>query len=176
MRTLRLFAFAVLLASCGVEATSPLTPASSARLDSALLGTWRPTEKDKSVFVVTARPRSAVVRVEITGDKDPMQFEGHVSELAPDLKVLNLQALDEHGKAKGSYLFVRYALNADGSLELWLVDDKLASAALNAGTLKGRRGQYGGVTLEDTPEKMIAFITKGSRDEMFERLVTLKKR
>ena len=40
MRLLRLSGLLLVLGSCGVESTRPLTPASTARLDKALLGTW----------------------------------------------------------------------------------------------------------------------------------------
>jgi hypothetical protein len=164
----------VLLASCGTEATRPLTPAASAKPEPSLAGTWVLTDKDQDQgqFVVTTK--GATVHVDVRGDKEPMTFEGHVSVLAGDTRVLNLRALED-GKPKGSWLFVRYAFNADGTLELWLVSDKLAGAALDAGTLKGKRGQYGGVTLDDTPEKIIAFIVKAKREEVFEHLATLKR-
>lgn len=164
----------VLLASCGVEATKALTPASSAKADPALIGTWKPSDKEKDEFVINVTAKGALVRVELTGDKEPMLFEGHVSVLAPDVKILNLRSLD--AKANGNVLFVRYAVNADGSLETWLVSDKHVKKALDAGTLKGSRGSYGGVTLDETPEKITAFLLKEKRDEVFEKLATFKKK
>lgn len=168
----RLLVFVLVLASCAVDATRPLTPAASAKADPALVGTWRSNEKKAMTFVVSAK--GAQVHIDIEGEKKPMAFEGHVSVLAPDLKVLNLREVSGETPST-TWLFVRYAVKADGSLDTWLVNETLASEALNAGTLTGHRGQYGGVTLEDTPEKMVAFLSRGSREATFTPLMTLKR-
>ncbi|MFT3709148.1 MAG: hypothetical protein QM817_16010 [Archangium sp.] len=165
----------LLLASCGVEATKPLTPASGSKPDPSLTGTWIEAVKGKQDITITVKATGALLHIEVTGERDPMIFEGHVSVLSNDVRIVNLREFKD-GKAKGNYLFLRYVLNADGTLDTWLVSDKLASAALNDGTLKGKRGQYGGVTLDETPEKMIAFILKGKREEIFEPLLTLKRK
>ncbi|MFO0601196.1 MAG: hypothetical protein U0228_38155 [Myxococcaceae bacterium] len=171
-RTLQVAAV-FLLVSCTVESTRPLTAASAAKADPALPGTWVSTDKDHLKFVVTAR--EATVRIVVSGgDRDPMTLEGYVSVLAPDLKVLNLRAIED-GKPSPTWLFVRYAVNANGTIDTWLINENLASDALNKGTLKGHRGQYGGVTLEDTPEKVIAFLTKGRREDTFSPLMTLTR-
>lgn len=169
----------LLLASCGVETVNPLTPRASAKAEPGLVGTWVATDDDKARYVVTAKS-GGVLRIDIertkpSDDKEPLHFEGHVSVLAPDVKVLNLQALSDEGTPTGSYLLMRYVLKPDGTVSVWMFEDRAFSDALNAGTLKGRRGQYGGITLEDAPEKIIAFITKTKRDALFKNLVTLKR-
>jgi hypothetical protein len=111
-----------------------------------------------------------------TGDEkgeEKGSFEGHVSALA-DFKVLNLR-LREGDEVGGGYVFVRYQLTGD-TLELWLPNETAVKAALKAGTLKGRRTQYGGTTIDDTPARMTRFFTEGKREERFEPFATFTRK
>jgi hypothetical protein len=103
-----------------------------------------------------------------------MAFEGHVSPVGK-LKVLNLQLLED-GKIKDGYVFVRYEVRADGTLETWLLDDAPVQAAIKKGTLTGGRTQYGGTTLDDMPAKLVRFLTEAKPEERFEKFATLKKK
>lgn len=173
MRKPLLVAMLVLLTTCGVEATTALTPLSSARLDKSLLGTW--TDGDGMVFIVT-NSKGPLLRVEITKEKEkkaePMLFAAHVSELGA-LRILNLRSLE---KGESNVLFVRYVKRDDGAIELSLMKEKLFVEALNGGTLRGHRGQYGGTVLEDTPERITAFILKQKSEELFDPLTTVTRR
>jgi hypothetical protein len=177
MRSLRLFGLLVFLGSCGVESARPLTPANTAGLDAALLGTWEGVDGESKgmKFDITVA-HDAVVLVSMAPKKgrEPGAFEGHVS-LVGKLKVLNLR-LFEDGKASGGYVFVRYELKADGTLETWLLKDTAVQAAMKNGTLVGGRTQYGGTTLDDTPAKLVRFLTEAAPEERFEKFATLKKR
>jgi hypothetical protein len=177
MRTPWLFALLMLLGSCGVESARPLTPASTAKLDPALLGHWEGVDgeaKGMAFDITVARGAVVLVAMAPKEGREPMAFEGHVSVLGK-LKVLNLQLIED-GKIKGGYVFVRYEVQADGTLETWLLDDAPVQAAIKKGTLTGGRTQYGGTTIDDLPAKLVRFLTEAKPEERFEKFATLKKK
>ena len=176
MRTPSLLALLMVLESCGVESARPLTPASTAKLDPALLGSWEAIDGEgKGMEFDITVARGGVVRVSTAPSKDrePQTFEGHVSVLGK-LKVLNLQLLED-GKVSGGYVFVRYEIQADGTFQTWLLDDAPVQAAIKKGTLTGGRTQYGGTTIDDLPAKLVRFLTEAKPEERFEKFATLKR-
>ncbi len=177
MRALRLLGLLLALGTCGVESSQPLTTERSATLDKDLLGSWVVSDGEGAGMDFTiAHVGGAVVRVTAltTEGRDKGTFEGHTS-LVGKLKVLNLR-LREGDELSGGYVFVRYQLTGDGSLETWLLDDVQVNAALKNGTLSGKRTQYGGTWLTDTPARLVRYLTQATPEDRFQKFATLRRK
>ncbi len=173
----RLALLLVVLSTCGVESARPLCAPEKAKLDKALTGRWVEDgggKKGLGVVIVAKSGGLMSVTLNKGQDADPILLEGHVSQVGT-LNLLNLRAVED-GKLEGGYVFVRYALAADGSLETWLMKDAPFIAAINAHQLKGGRTQYGGTTLDDSPENLNRFIAAQDPDALFEKFATFRKR
>jgi hypothetical protein len=165
-----------LLCTCGVESANPLGPADKAVLDKALLGSWTSTDRKEPIDVEISLKAKGVMRLVLTGGEkeEPLEFQGHVTQLGA-LRLLNLQGVED-GKVQGAFVFVRYAVRADGTLETWLLQDKVVSEAVQKGTLKGRPGSYGGTVLSDTSEKIVAFVQSQRPEALFEAFQIFAKK
>jgi hypothetical protein len=77
-------------------------------------------------------------------------------------------------KRKG-YLLAKYVITGD-RMKVWLVDEKKVRQAVTDGKLKGKIGKetYAGVTVTDTPEKILDYL-KTTGDDAFEFLVDFEK-
>jgi hypothetical protein len=123
MRNPLLVAMLVLLSTCGVSATTALTPVSSAKLEKSLLGTW--TDGEGTVVLVT-NPKGPLLRIELKKKEqdEPWLFYAHVSELGA-LRILNLRLSERDVHPGMPHWFVRYVKRDDGALELSRLNEKL---------------------------------------------------
>ena len=135
------------------------------------------TATDKTnleVVIVAGTAGQMTVTMPARGDKEANAFEGHVTVLG-SLRILNLR-LVEGGKVGSHYIFVRYAVTADGALEVWLLREESVKQAIASGKLKGRRDQYGSTTLDDTAENMSAWLRGQKPEVVFEKFATFVKK
>ncbi len=180
----RVVATALLLLACCAppEFTQPLTPARDAKPVPALLGSWveaKPSSTKKPVMTLEIAQVSGAVMSFLLpgrGGEEAMRFEGHVSVLG-QTRILNLQGVA--GELAGpSYLFVRYELAADGTLQLWVMRDPAFRQAVKSGALAGRTsgGSPSSVIVTDSPENVRRFVAQQKPDELWEPLATFTKR
>jgi hypothetical protein len=97
-----------------------------------------------------------------------LKGEAHASKVER-LKILNVRLFDEDEDRPSGYIFTRYELRRDGSLELSILTAQPVRDAMERGSLKARSagGGTGDVVITDTPRRIAAFLTsmkRGLRD------------
>ena len=166
-------ACALFFSACDVTFINPLPDSLSFARDERLLGRWKALDKKE-------RPNHVTFNSGSDGE-----FIIH-SEAGDPAMVLRARALkiDESSymvlndsdttKRKG-YLLAKYVITGD-RMKIWLVDEKKVRQAVTDGKLKGEIGKetYAGVTVTDTPEKILDYL-KTTGDDAFEFLVDFEK-
>ena len=113
-----------LIAAGCYESATPLSPASEAIADTALVGTWScvsPTEPDRPVVRISeSRPREYAIELTEPGKKGA-RLRGFVTRTGPSM-LLNLQQVGASDLISANrYAFVRYAYRPDKSVAMdWL--------------------------------------------------------
>lgn len=186
MRTahLRIALVALALASCSPpESSNPLSDPAAAKADKRLDGifTGRLGDTDGMlrlvpktgpyfdlVLVVDDSPKGAVV----------LTYEAFPTALAGK-SYLNLRrktftdTYAEKYELSATYIFVKYEVDKAGAVKLWTMDDDLVEDAVEAGTLKGTRGDP--VQLSASTEELAAFVSAADTDKLFRPFGTFKK-
>lgn len=129
----------ILLSSCMVGSVQPLCPLEQAQADPKLNGDW--PSKDKSgetVHIWTVSPhemRVKFIEKAPQNDTPPATFEVYPTVI--DGRHL-LSVKWPAPKNETTYLFVRYEISGEHSLDFTLMDEDKVEAAVRAGALKGK--------------------------------------
>ncbi len=164
---------AVLLSGCQVETTTFLSDKTEGRADERLLGAWRAApdhEEDAFLFVRESDGGGMDVLLleyrdgaENTPKRAEWQTAVAWSTKAGDIDLLNVEA-------DGSKYIMAYKVADDGSFRFGFMATEPFIAAVKAGTLKSKdnKGWTGSsLTLDDTPERIVAFIRANGGYELF---------
>jgi hypothetical protein len=174
-------ALCLLLTSCVVTSDNPLSSPDAAHADQALVGDWL-GKKDQDTFHFSVK-NGPWMHVEIipakAGDK------GDSYDLFPTVigntTFLNVVMIgkDDQGHPTKSYVFVRYLISSDNVLQMWMMSQDAAAAAVRAGKLKGIVHQDKSlmvgqpphpdvdVTLLDTSANIVKFIQSADVTALF---------
>ena len=162
------------LSGCMVETATLLSERPEAGTDKRLLGAWRVSEEQEENAFLFVRASDDggmdVLTLEFRerGDDEPVRVQWDGAVVWPtkvgDIDLLNVVA------DKSNYI-VAYKVADDGSFRFGFMRTEPFKAAVEAGKLKGRtsKGWSGsGAKLEDTPERIIAFIRDNGGYDLFE--------
>lgn len=125
-RLMMVLALAGLAPGCFVG-DAPLSPATTARADAALLGTWRcvsggSDDNTARIRVVRAGASGYDVEFSEAGKAKPDRYRGHGSTIG-GRTLLNLQEVRD-GKPTEGWVFVRYDLPRADLLDVRVVSDR----------------------------------------------------
>lgn len=162
---------ALLLAACVPTSLQPLSPVAKAQTDARLPGTWifRDEKEVGYLHIADAEPGAELAILQVTqtprdGAKKDAEYVGHASHLDSG-DYLNLRAagnLRVAGKQKDGYLLVRYRFDAQGYLEVGLMNAKPVHEAIERGALAGEITEHKGwaddVRITATPEALRRFV------------------
>ena len=139
-----------------------------------LLGAWRlPLEQDENGLLLIRQADDGgmdVLTLEIRnrGDDEPASVQWETATVWPTkvgkVELLNVQM--DKGK-----MIVGYRVDADGSFSFGFMKTEPVIAAIEAGKLKGTVSKgmgTRGATLQDTPERIIAFIRGNGGYDLFQ--------
>jgi hypothetical protein len=175
-------ALCLLLTSCIVTSDNPLSSPDTARADQALLGDWL-GKKDQVTFHFSLK-KGPWMHVEIipakAGDKeDSYDLFPTVIGNTTFLNVVMI-GKDDHGHPTKAYVFVRYSISPDHVLQMWMMSQDAAAAAVRAEKLKGIVHQDKhpltvgqpphpdvDVTLQDTGANIVKFIQSADVTALF---------
>lgn len=162
------------LSACEVSFINPL-PASlrTARPDQRLLGRWLGRDDQGNPNYVRF-VRGAEGELNILFDAGDPSFAFRATTLKIDNS--SYMTLSKAGEPKREgYLLAKYIITGD-RMRVWLLDTQKAKQAIKEGKLKGEVGNesYAGVTVTDTPERILSFI-KASGDGGFKFLADFEK-
>jgi hypothetical protein len=171
------------LAGCPVESDQPLGPADQAKEDSALYGVWYANENDSPAWFHIYRPNAAdpgvievmIVSQDANGVGDSERYSGHLSEV-DGLRFVNIRGPVTGDAPSGPYYLVNYRVAADGALELRLLREATAEAAIAADRLAGERTADGKPTdhVTDTPERIRAYVAATDPSLLFDDPIRLE--
>jgi len=185
-------AFCLLLASCTTDSVNPLSSPDTAQPDQRLLGDWRGKKNpDKITFRFSMAKQPHWMHVEMIPDKAGEKTDAY--DLFPtvigDNTFLNVLTTgnDEQGHPRKSYTFVRYAVSSDHTLQMWMISQDQAAAAVRAGKIQGvvhenkhaiTPGQPAhadvDVTFQDSSENLFKCVQNSDVDVLFnDKLETL---
>ncbi|HTT09107.1 MAG TPA: hypothetical protein VMH34_10000 [Gammaproteobacteria bacterium] len=123
------------LAGCVVTLPQPLTPVAKAKIDKALLGTWRDEEQTLTAVVEAQDGHGlniTVTELASDGQTRTSHYQGHTSILKGK-HYLNL-----HGEESGEgYLLMRYSVKGDVT-EMSLLDPGATRTAVRRGEIAGK--------------------------------------
>ena len=164
---------AALLSGCQVETTTFLSEKPEGRADERLLGAWRAApDQEADAFLFVREQDDGGIDVMLLeyrdgGENKPkaVQWETAVawSTKVGDIDLLNVQA-------DGAKYIMAYKVAEDGSFRFGFMEAEPFIAAVKAGTLKGKDNKSwagSSVTLDDTPERVGAFIRDNGGYELF---------
>jgi len=164
---------AALLSGCQVETTTFLSDKPEGRADERLLGAWRasPDHEEDAFLFVRERDDGGIdvmlLEYRDGGENKPkaVQWENAVawSTKVGDIDLLNVQA-------DGARYIMAYKVAEDGSFRFGFMLAEPFVAAVKAGALKGKDNKSwagSSVTLNDTPERISAFIRDNGGYELF---------
>jgi hypothetical protein len=171
------------LAGCPIESNQPLGPADQAKEDAALYGVWYAIENDSPAWFHIYRPSDAnpgaievmIVSQDADGVGDSERYSGHLSEVG-GLRFVNVRGPVAGDAPSGPYYLVNYRFAADGALELRLLREATAEAAIAADRLAGERTADGKPTdhVTDTPERIRAYIAATDPSLLFDDPIRLE--
>jgi len=164
---------AALLSGCQVETTTLLSDKPEGRADERLLGAWRaaPDHEDDAFLFVRERDDGGIdvmlLEYRDGAETKPkaVQWETAVawSTRIGDIDLLNVQA-------DGAKYIMAYKFAEDGTFRFGFMLAEPFIAAVKAGALKGKDNKSwagSNVTLDDTPERIGAFIRDNGGYELF---------
>lgn len=178
------------LSSCVVDSENPLSSPDTARADKRLIGYWHTeSDSDHSVFHFTT-VKGGWMHVEIT--ETPPKLKPDSYDFFPtvigDDTFLNVRIIgkDDQGRAKKSYVFLRYSISSDHVLSMWMMSQDKVAAAVRAGKLKGTVHQDKNpmmtgtpphpdldVALEESSANLVKFIQDSNADSLFDDKTSL---
>ena len=162
-----------LLSACQVETTTPVSDRTEGRADERLLGAWRgaPEHEDSAFLYVRERDDGGmdVLLLEYRdgAENKPRRVEWQTA-VAWSTKVGDIDLLDV--QADGAKYIMAYKFAEDGSFRFGFMEPEPFIAAVKAGKLKTRdnKGWTGSsLTLDDTPQRISAFIRDNGGYELF---------
>ena len=164
---------AALVSGCQVETTTFLSDQTESRADERLLGAWRaaPDHEEDAFLFVRERDGGGmdVLLLEYRDGAEnkpkPVEWENAAawSTRAGDIDLLNVQA-------DGARYIMAYKVAEDGSFRFGFMEPEPFIAAVEAGKLNSKddKGWTGSsLTLNDTPERIVAFIRDNGGYELF---------
>jgi len=173
-------ALCLILASCTVTSDNPLSSPDTAQADQRLVGDWF-GKKDKNTFRFTAS-KGGWMHVEIIPSKAGEKTDSYdfFPTTIGSTTFLNVQNEDDDGHPIKGYFLLRYTISGDHVLQMWMVSQDAAAAAVRAGKLKGIVHQDKNpmmvgqpphpdvdVTLQDTTANLVTFIQGTDVDTLF---------
>jgi hypothetical protein len=176
-------ALCVLLSSCVPTSENPLSPASSARADKALVGDWL-DKNDQEIYRITVK-KGPWMHVDIfikSGTKtDSYDFFSTTIGTNKFANVV-ISGKDEHGRPIQAYTFIRYVIFGKQVLKMSSMSPHETAISVRAGLLKGavhedKNSSNPDVSLADTSEKLAKFIQGADATKLFtneETLVRIK--
>ena len=173
--------FAVFVTACLPTSENPLPISAEAPLDRALFGAWigNIDGEDEPVFlhfIETAdqKTKAILVTVQTPEDTDGGWAEFDVTSSAlPNGTFLNLYWRRSDGERvedlPGIHL-VRYRMNTEGALELYMINADLAEQAINEGALEGTvtsSGMTRSIRMTASSEDLAAYVSAQNPSELF---------
>lgn len=164
---------ALLFTACDVTFTNPLPASFNVERDERLSGKWMTRDEEgKAGYVefVNLGDREFAINFEAN---DPNVILKASCARIDDSSYLIIKPTDP--KELRGYLLARYSIAGD-RLKVWLLRQEKFKQAVREGKLKGQVGpeSYAGVTITDTPEKILEFI-RTNRDRVFETLAEFER-
>lgn len=175
LRLLRYNSLAVclLLSSC-VSSVNPISSPKTAKPDLALVGEWTDQNSNQpghSRIYVTHTPWMRAVSLDAKGKAkngagETIDF--FTSTLGKDTFLNCLSAEKAHNEPFNYYTFYRYEISEGHILHLWSLSEKPVIKAIRSGRLKGTiTGKTESVLIEDSSEKIQAFILRSNAHKLF---------
>lgn len=135
------FAALGLLNGCPLQSDAPLGPGAQATLDPPVLGRWRCTgavEDEPFELTVIAFDANQYYAEFAAPGEETLRVRAHATEIA-GVSFLNVQELDATPQARRRYLFARYVVQPDDSLEVKLLrDESFGADGRDAATIAAR--------------------------------------
>jgi hypothetical protein len=176
--------------TCGPPvSTSPLTPLAAADADARLVGLWRGTCGDPGTsvpcFLHVVPAEGPAVDLVLVGEErgaNVVYARAFPSRLG-DRRYLNLRPtrLVDHSsldEVEGGFLFLRYQVRKDGTLELWWMDDDAWSEAVRSGLVQGTTTDDRGRAHEHVTgdsAALAAFVSGPRGTSLFRPFATLRR-
>jgi hypothetical protein len=161
-------ALCMLLGGGCVETTGPLTDASSAKVDTDLLGTWTGTTTSGEAATVTfGRGDTDGVMTEDEIDIDPQK--GTTNPIARKfftvsiLNSHNYLNYDDSTSEKPTYYISQYSISGD-MLDVWTGDSNVENDLIQQGVLIGTTSD---VDPRADPSSLARYLTNNSGDDLF---------
>lgn len=143
----------LLLAGCLPDSVNPLSPADQAVEAPELLGLWRMTADDATLYVhgflgEDGRLELVTVSHEADGSGDSQWYAGHVTEIegsdGQQRRFINLLPAETTPEASEPYVLIGYDLRGD-TLTVKFLSPEILAAAIAAGQLAGEvtEGSFG---------------------------------
>ncbi len=130
-----------LLNGCPLQSDAPLGPGAQATLDTPVLGRWRcigAVEDEPFELTVIDFDANQYYAEFAAPGEDTLRVRAYASEIA-GVPFLNVQELDAKAQARRRYMFARYLLQPDDTLEVKLLrDESFGADGRGAATIAAR--------------------------------------
>jgi hypothetical protein len=181
MRNFAIAVIMLLLAACVAPSVNPITPLESGVPDNRLFGTWYDPGQPNAVFLHIGANRNGsgllFVVIDFKEDDKSMDYlacTGYTSRLDGN-SYLNVQC--DSADEDDHYIFLKYVIENETMLKVFLMDASKIRDAIKSGELKGEVGEPGKIFLPpyitDESQNIAAYIKKHDRELFEEQFPTL---
>lgn len=161
----------LLCSSCLVSFKNPLPDLQ--KIDSNLLGKWKPVDKEKFVFEFASDSDSQTILKFIDEvDSTEKTVFSAASVKLNNRNFLSLKLLNEEGE--DTFLIAKYEIETD-KMRVWLLDKDQISKILERNELTGERKSGGEISISASSEEISKMLAAPENDGLFEYFGTFKK-
>ena len=161
------------LTGCIVESEQPLSDPETATYDARLEGVWRSILDGDIVYLHFGRGNDNIMDIVKVEHKKQGYIDSNGFTMFPtiidQMNYMNLRTKDPK-EGKGRYVFVKYEIPEENTLNLWLFDTEKIKKLIGNGTIEGKiiKGKYvDTIIMTDTIPNLVKILKSKGQEGLF---------